>query len=625
MPRLRPLPWLPVIAGQDRQQPRGERPLPQRFSQNMGDLAIDHHYRLFRERAPTGTGCRSIPNPAGRTPCRSTRSAAWAWTTRRCREFWAWSWRHRIGDGNRFFVKQPASAAHTYGHRLVLAEGFTTIGPHWQATLWDNLKPCFDKACCEGLNRLVWHAFVCSPASAGMPGQPILRRHASQSERNLVEQVRTVLRLSQPLPSVDATRPVRGRRAYYYGDHVPNFAQYKGTDPAKVLPGFDYDVITADAILNRASVRDGRIVLPDGMSYRLLVLPQRTEISPPVLTKIVTMVKQGATIVGPKPVKSESLQDFPECDAEVKKLADQIWGAKSIAGRVITAKTAREVLVSDGVKPDFEVEAENSNAIDYLHRRDGDTDIYFVANRTNVSQETVCKFRVSGKAPELWDPVSGSRRFCRAYSERDGQTRLPIELAPCGSMFVIFSAPASEHPAVGVKNERTFTSIQELKGPWQVNFDPRWGGPKTSTFETLESWTHRPEPGIKFYSGTATYLATFTFANIGSPDSQSQYVLDLGDLRELAEVRLNGKSCGISWAPPFRVDVSGAIHSGTNSLEVDIVNFWPNRIIGDASEPDHKPFTRTNISQAHGGNEADALRPLRARQDREGTERMNKS
>ncbi|HWI59815.1 MAG TPA: glycosyl hydrolase, partial [Bacillota bacterium] len=164
------VPFLPVLAGRI----VDSRPVSNRFlhdfRKTLGDLAIDNHYRIFRDLAhkhgleihPESGGPHAVPIDAQR---------CLGWDDAPMSEFWAWSWRHRIGDENRFFVKQPASAAHTYGHRLVLAEGFTTIGPHWQETIWDNLKPAFDKALCEGLNLLVWHAFVCSPAEMGLPGQ----------------------------------------------------------------------------------------------------------------------------------------------------------------------------------------------------------------------------------------------------------------------------------------------------------------------------------------------------------------------------------------------------------------------------------------------------------------------
>jgi hypothetical protein len=392
---------------------------------------------------------------------------------------------------------------------------------------------------------------------------------------------------------------------YYYGDHVPNFTQLKSSDPARVLPGYDYDVITEEAILTRLSLRDGRLWLPDGMSYRVLVLPQRSLISLPVLRKLKELVASGATVIGPKPTHASTLAGFPQCDAEVAALADELWGANpNSKGRVIADQTARQILLRNGVSPDFEcepiVEAGGSGAptagpasLDYIHRTVGEAEIYFVANRTNRSEEFLCTFRVKGKAPEIWDPVSGQRRFARAYQEKGGRTIVPLEFNPCGSWFVVFREPAAKHPPTGRSNRDRFENVTGLSGPWDVRFDPQWGGPESAEFPTLVSWTTRPEPGIKHYSGTAVYRKQFDLPE--NLNSTRPLWLDLGNLRELAQVRLNGQDLGVLWAPPFRVDLSTALKPKGNQLEIDIVNFWPNRIIGDQSLPAAERLTRTNI------------------------------
>ena len=441
-----PLPFLPVMAGRI----VDSRPVSNRFlydlRKTLGDLAIDNHYRIFRDRAhkhglqihPESGGPHAVPIDAQR--CLGMDDAPMS-------EFWAWSWKHRIGDTNRFFVKQPASAAHSYGHRLVLEEGFTNIGLHWQESLSENLKPAFDQALCEGMNLLVWHAFVCSPAEMGIPGQQYFAgTHFnpnttwwSKSSAFLAYINRCQFLLQQGLFVADA--------CYYYGDHVPNFAQVKRTDPAHVLPGYDYDVVTEEVILQRMSVRDGRIVLPDGMSYRVLVLPNRPGISLPVLGKLEQLVQAGATVIGPRPSQTYSLTGYPKSEGEVSSLVAKLWGEHSGSstqtlnhvdkGRVISAQTAREVFALDGIKPDFDYSlqskssapgAQSSSVLDYIHRADGNVDIYFVANRTNCWQDADCTFRVTGKAPELWDPVSGTMLPAAAFNEAAGRTTLPLRL-----------------------------------------------------------------------------------------------------------------------------------------------------------------------------------------------------
>lgn len=603
------LPWLPVLAGRIVDSRAESDRFLFDYRQTLGDLAIDHHYRLFRDYAhrhglgihPESGGPHAVPIDAQR---------CLGWDDVPMSEFWAWSWTHRIGDENRFFVKQPASAAHTYGRRITQAEGFTTIGPHWQEKIWDNLKPSFDQALCEGMNRLVWHAFVCSPDETGIPGQQYFAgTHLNpkvtwwgKSAPFFSYIDRCQFLLQQGLFVADA--------CFYYGDHVPNFAQLEKSDPAHVLPGYDYDVITAEALVERASVRAGRIVLPDGMSYRVLVLPGRDAISLPVLKKIAALVNAGATVIGPRPQRAETLENHAAADVEVRQIADQLWGGHTGLGRVITGQTAREVLQADGLAPDFSAARRVSGTdefapagtsgapagLQYIHRTAGDAEIYFVANRSTNSLSADCSFRVAGKAPELWDAVTGGRQFASAGRQKDGQTFLPLDFPPCGSWFVVFRQPASAHPPAAAAVPAPPKVLQEISGAWTVHFDPRWGGPETAPFDSLVSWPTRPEPGIKFYSGTATYEKTFNLPGaLPALRDSSRLLLDLGSLRELAEVKVNGRSCGITWCPPFRVDVTDALQSGENHLQIEVVNFWPNRLIGDAGLPPERRLTQTNI------------------------------
>jgi hypothetical protein len=584
------LPFLPALTGRIVDDRETTDRFLNDFRRTMGDLAIANHYQLFLDGAhrhgllihPESGGPHAVPIDS--LQCLGMDDAPMS-------EFWARSWKHRVTDETRFFVKQPASAAHTYGHELVLAEGFTTIGPHWQETLWDNLKPTFDRAACEGLNRLVWHAFVCSPKSMGIPGQQYFAgTHLNPNVTWWEESApffdylnRCQFLLQQGLFVADVLS--------YYGDHVPNFAQLEASDPAHVRPGYDYDVATAQVLIERLAVRDGRLVLPDGMSYRLLVMPDQPGISLPVLRKVAQLVRDGATVIGPKPARANSLTGQPQSDAEVARLADELWGSTPVAertvgkGRVITGRTAREVLLADGVPPDFE----GPPALDWIHRSAGDAEIYFVANQKEAPLAADCTFRVAGKAPELWNPVTGEIRALPGFKIADGRTTIPLEFAPYGSWFVVFRRPPAQSAGTG-KKFPGFTEVQTLTGPWQVSFDPKWGGPAKIEFSELVDWTKRPESGIRHYSGKAVYRKTFDAA----PGATT---LDLGNVRELAAVRLNGKSLGVLWTKPFRADVRGLLKPKNNQLEIEVVNFWPNRVIGDAALPPAKRFTQTNVRE----------------------------
>ena len=322
------VPWLPVLSGAIINNREQSNRFLDDFRKTLGDLAIAHHYEPFVKWAhahnlgihPESGGPHASPIDAQRSLGQDDIPMS---------EFWAESPRHRIGDANRFFVKQPASAAHTYGKNLVAAEGFTTIGPHWQETIWDNLKPSFDFAITEGLNRLVWHAFVCSPESMGVPGQQYFAgTHFNPNTTwwNYSAPFLSYINRSQWM--MQQGNPV-GDVAYYYGDHVPNFTQLRSSDPAKIGKNYDYDVITEDVILHRLSVRDGRLVLPEGVSYRVLVLPERTKISLPVLRRLQVLARAGATIIGPRPTQASSLENYPANDSEIQRIAAQMWNQKA--------------------------------------------------------------------------------------------------------------------------------------------------------------------------------------------------------------------------------------------------------------------------------------------------------
>jgi hypothetical protein len=413
---------------------------------------------------------------------------------------------------------------------------------------------------------------------------------------------------------------------YYYGDHVPNFVRLKKDDPARVLPGYDYDVTNEEVLLTRMRAEDGRLVLPDGMSYRLLALPSHPGISLAALKKIVELVRAGATVVGARPSHTTGLQDYPRCDGEVQRIAAGLWGPEGApngngvdrtvgSGRVVSNKSVREVLAAM-VQPDFEFTGdEKETDLDYIHRTSRRAEIYFVANRKNRSEAVECSFRVSARQPEIWDPLTGRIRDAQAFRQAGERTVLPLEFAPYGSMFVLFRRPISPDRNGSAKsNFSAFKTVLEVGGSWTVQFDPKWGGPEALvTFEKLEDWTRRPEEGIRHYSGTATYSKIVYLPKLSTllvPSGKRLY-LDLGEFNNLAEVRLNDRSLGVVWARPFRVDITDAARSGPNSLEVDIVNFWPNRLIGDGKLPPEKRLTRTNVpkfySPPEGGGEHELL------------------
>ncbi|HSV12893.1 MAG TPA: glycosyl hydrolase, partial [Tepidisphaeraceae bacterium] len=566
------------------------------FRKTVGDCIADDHYRAFAERAHArglGIQCESGgPHgaPIDALKCLGRDDMPMG-------EFWAPSNQHRVKPQERFFMKQSASSAHIYGHPRACGEGFTSIGPHWEETPW-SLKTAFDTEACEGLNLIYWHAFVCSPAETGMPGQQYFAGShlnpkvtwwndagAFMSYMNRCQYL-----LQQGLFVADAV--------YYYGDSVPNFARLKSSDPAHVLPGRDYDVCDEEVLLTRMSVKGARIVLPDGMTYRVLVLPDRQSMPPAVLAKIAELVKAGATVIGPKPTAAAGLADYPQCDAKVAALADEVWGTcdgKTITenrygqGRVVWGKTAKQVLEADGVPMDFATEAK----LDYIHRAGADGDIYFITNPADVPVDTTCTFRVSAKAAQMWWPDYGKIHRA-AMTSGNGTAAMPLHLNGRGSMFVVFGA-AADGPPQSLAVDSTSAPPIEINGLWTVHFEPGWGAPESIAFPKLISWTDNADPNIKFFSGTATYSV-----DVGVPAGDHDWVLDLGEVDDLARVKVNGTDVGVVWEKPARIDVSGAWRPGRNTIEIAVTNLWPNRLIGDAGLPPEQRRTRTNIRKFTG-------------------------
>ncbi|HWB83020.1 MAG TPA: glycosyl hydrolase [Bryobacteraceae bacterium] len=649
------LPYLPVVMGRIIESRAASNRFLNDFRRTIGDLVVSQHYAVFVKLAgkwglgihPESGGPHGAPLDALETLGVNSFPQT---------EFWARSATHRTRDEERFFVKEASSAAHIYGKTLVAAEGMTSIGPQWEESIWNDLKPTLDQAFCAGLNRLIWHTFTSSPKEEGLPGQEYFAgTHLNPNVTwwneagafvRYINRSQFLLQQGQPVSDV----------AYYYGDHVPNFVQVKSADPAKVLPGYDYDVVDEDVLIHGMHFSDGRIRLPGGVSYRVLVLPARENISLDALRAVRDLVSDGAAVVGPKPQRTTGLAGYARDDGEVRAIAEQVWGGCDGAslkqqhfgkGVVYCGQTGREALVAMGISPDFEFRAAaGPGSMDYVHRRSGNADIYFVRNTAPKPLYAEVTFRSRGRLPELWHPDSGRIEQQPVYDfTANGRTRMPLWLEPNGSVFVVFRRPASEHvtqlsrngnvifpasapvadvpdvqvhatdggfeletQADGRYEARTSTGrtlLAEVSaadppdvfaGAWGVRFTPGWGAPASARFRTLLSWTENQDPGIRYYSGTATYSKRI-FIPAALLAGNEVLSLDLGDVREIARVRLNGQDLGVLWKKPFRVELGTAAKPGTNELQVEVTNLWPNRLIGDQRLPPEKRFTRTNITK----------------------------
>ena len=503
-------------------------------------------------------------------------------------------------------VKETACASHIYGKKIVDMESFTSWR-HWQDGPFE-LKPLADRALCDGTNHFTFHTSAHRPLEAGLPGWVYhAGTHVGPSvvwwpmAKPFIDYLsRCCYMLQQGLFVGDV--------CYYYGDQGFNFVPPKHVDPSLGY-GYDYDVTNAEVILTRMSVADGRLVLPDGMSYELLVLPDRDDIDLEVLKKLEELVKAGATVVGRKPTKSNGLTEYPRRDEKVRGLAATLWGPcdgqttqehRYGRGRIVWGRTLREVLQGKGMGPDFSFTSPNEgSSLDYIHRRTSDTDIYFVSNTSARWEEVECTFRVFGKTPELWDPGSGRTQELPVYSSVEGGTKVPLQLPPAGSIFVVFRQKARNDHTVAVTRDkgRETTVEREITGPWEVRFPAGWGAPPSRVFPSLISWTQDSEDGVRYFSGIATYHKEFELPT-EKLEAGRELFLDLGRVRFVANVYLNGTDLGILWKPPFRVDITDAARPGKNKLVIEVANTWSNRLTGDANSPTDQRYCRTNITKS---------------------------
>jgi hypothetical protein len=395
--------------------------------------------------------------------------------------------------------------------------------------------------------------------------------------------------------------------AYFYGEGAPNAVPYwKRVTPTPPV-GYDYDWLNAE-VLAKAEVRDGRLVLPSGMSYRALVLPADvTQLTLPMARKLRALVAAGATVIAPPPTGSPSLSDGAAGDDSVRAIARAVWGSvdgKAVtehaygSGKVYWGKPVAEVLAAARVAPDV-VLGDSAATLAWIHRQAGDVDIYFVANQRDRAQDVAASFRASGREPELWDAATGETQPA-SYTRRDGRTDMPLHLDPYGSTFVVFRRPtsvASREPEVWSRGELAKMSgpLATAPGPWEVRFQSDRGAPATARFDSLMSWTKSSDPGVKYFSGTATYVKSLDMPTAAfQPDTRIE--IDLGVVKEIAEVVVNGTPVGgILWKPPYRADVTSALHAGTNRIEVRVTSLWPNRMIGDLQPDVTKSYTFTDF------------------------------
>ena len=477
--------------------------------------------------------------------------------------------------------RESASVAHLYGQNLVAAESMTASVAAWA---WSpaTLKPVADQEFLNGINCIVIHESAHQPLVGAAPGLTLgpfgqwFNRNETWAEqaRPWTDYLaRTSYLLQQGRFAADLL--------YFYGEDSNLTAIFQDSAPG-VPPGYGFDYVNADGLIHEFSVRDGKITSRSGMTYSVLGLdPYSRHMSLPVLRAIHKLVLDGAVVVGGKPVDDPSLADDL---TEFKRLDDELFGDGTGVhrvgkGSVYAGQTPAQAFAALSLAKDFDYSGgpQDDARLLYVHRRLADGEIYFVDNRSDHEATVEASFRVVGKAPSLWHAESAGREQV-SFRIAEGRTKVPLHLEPWGTVFVVFRDSTKElsRRVAGV----TERQIASLEGPWKVDFQPGRGAPESITLQTLGSWSDDTDVGVKYFSGTATYHKTFEVP-ADWISGHRRLVLDLGGVKNLAEVSVNGRSLGIVWHAPYRVEVSSALKPGVNELAVRVTNSWVNRLIGD--------------------------------------------
>lgn len=587
------IPWLPVLTGQIVGSSVASEQFLFDFRKTLGEMVVEYHYdALTRILAERGMRRYSESHENGRALIADgmdvKRTAAIPMSA-------IWTPNPFINGNDQTYheadIRESASVAHLWGQNLVAAESLTALGI--PAAAWsyspELLKPTADLAMANGLNRFVIHTSVHQPVDNKIPGLGLgpfgqwFTRHetwAGQARAWTDYLARSCYLLQSGHFVADV--------AYFYGEDN-NVTSLFGRKLPDIPVGYSYDFINATALLNLVSVRNGSLVTPGGMSYRILMLDSNAAImSLPVLRKIAALVRSGARVAGVRPRQPSGIKDAN--GGEFDRLVAAIWDQPG--GKIKPERTVGEALAALAVEPDVSVAAPQQQIpFRYVHRRLSDREIYWVNNRSGAVRDLELSFRITGKVPELWFAENGKIEKL-SYQIEGSRTKVQLHMEPWDALFIVFRKKAAQVslqlPPVQV------SALAELRGPWQVRFQEGRGAPASASLNELASWSQNADPGIRYFSGTASYDQTFRVEESWLNEGKEIW-LNLGEVKELAEVFVNGRSLGVLWKHPYRVDITGAVKTGENKLEVRVTNLWVNRLIGDAQSETTQKITYTTM------------------------------
>ena len=502
-------------------------------------------------------------------------------------EFWS---EGSLGDIEN---RAASSCGHIYGKRRVWAESFTSGGPAFGRYPYQ-MKQRGDRFFTEGINSSLLHVYIHQPFEDREPGLDAWFGNEFNRKNTWFSQMDVftgyLKRCNFMLQRGDYVADV----AYFIGEDAPKMT---GICTPELPAGYSFDYINGEVLLQRASVEDGRIVLPSGMKYRLLVLPQLETMRPEILQKIKELLQAGACVIGPAPKYSPSLSDYPAADQKVQALASELWGDQTESVRTIgkgrlfmPATSLQPVLEALNVKPDMRVNS--GTPVLFIHRATDEGDIYFISNQSENPVDINPSFRVAGKLPELWNPLTAEIRLLPEFTCADGVTTVPVRLEGFESSFIIFRKKGTPSKTTA-RNYPVKEVLATVSSPWQVDFEKGKRGPEEAvTFPALQDWTENTDPSIRYFSGKAIYTNRITLDEL----PQKALYLDLGKVMVMAKVKINGQYVGGVWTTPYRLPVGDFLRKGENLIEVEVVNNWRNRLIGDASLPEKERGTWTNVN-----------------------------
>ncbi len=591
-----PQPWLPALTGRVVESAEATDRFLWDFRRTLADMLVEHHYdqitAILKER---GMGHYGESHESGRAFIGDGMEVK---RTNDVPMSAMWTQRPGVNEdqpGSNADIRESASVAHIYGQNLVAAESLTAGQAAW-AWSPETLKPTADKELAMGLNRFVLHTSVHQPLMDKKPGLSLgpfgqwFTRNETWGEL-AKPWVQYLARSSFMLQQGRFVADI----AYFYGEDTNVTALFQEKAPP-IPEGYNFDYVNADALVNQFSVSGGRLGTRSGMQYRVLALdPNSKSMSLPVLRKIGELVNAGAVVVGSKPEGSPSLSDN---DAEFRSIANTLWGTGNGAGEhrhgagTIHGDAAIEAVLSRlQVAPDFGyTKPKADTGLLFVHRALPNADLYFVNNRRDRDEDVEATFRVSGREAEIWHADTGVREPA-AYRIAGDRTTVPLHFDPWDSIFVVFRKPATATSrTIAASADR---GVAAIDGPWTVRFQPNRGAPETITLASLQSWSDHADAGVKYFSGTATYARTIDVP-AGLFTQGARLWLDLGDVKNLAEVSVNGTPLGLVWKRPFRLDATSALKAGANTLEIKVTNLWVNRMIGDRQPNASTKYTFTS-------------------------------